>query len=227
MTRPLPAAQRFARMLRRAGATDPILFSPIIRIELTGQGALPAGTLVFTSENGVHAAAAMGALVGRDVIAVGPRTAASARAQGARVTVGSGDVQTLAEMLIAQAGGPFVHLHGAHVTGDLVGNLRAAGLQAAARVIYNQTPHALTEAARNALKSDRPSVLPLFSAKSAEWVAQDLAEQPSKTLMVALSAQVRESWPWSGAALVAERTEIGGMCAAVMQAVSGRTGEGE
>lgn len=225
LTRPLPAAQRFARLLRVRGMTRPILYAPVLEIEHTGRGPLPDGTLVFTSENGVRAGAAMGPLAGRRVICVGARTAAVARGFGAEASALGGNVQALAEALIAGSSGPVTHLHGAEVTGDLATTLRAAGLLAEAREIYRQTPRPLGDAARAALLSDRRTVLPLFSARSAEWVARDLGTRPRATITVALSAQVRESWPWSDAALVARKTDIGGMCDAVLQAVAGRLGE--
>ena len=226
LTRPAPAARRFAGLLRARGVRVPILFSPVMRIERSGRGPLPDGTLIFTSENGVRAALSMGSLAGRTVIAVGARTASVAAACGARATALGGNVTALAEALIARADGPYVHLHGAEVTGNLVGDLRAAGLRATGFAIYRQTPRALTDAARLALTSDIPTILPLLSARSAEWAARDLDTEPRATVAVALSGQVLESWPWSDTALIARSTDITGMCDAVVQAIADRHGEG-
>ena len=218
LTRPLPAARRFGRALRDRGLEAPILFSPILKIVPLPGGALPDGVLIFTSENGVAAAMTLGSLAGRKVIAVGERTAAAARAAGARAEVLGDDMDSLGASLIARGGGPYAHLHGRHVTGNLAARLRAAGIEAEARTIYDQQAQPLTDAARSALMGSGVAVLPLFSARSASLTAADLGQAPRTLRVVALSAKVRDSWPWRAQTLGAEAKNISAMADATVAA---------
>ncbi|SFH06884.1 uroporphyrinogen-III synthase [Palleronia marisminoris] len=218
LTRPLPAARRFARALRQLGMDAPILFSPVLEIVPLGGGPLPDGTLVFTSENGVAAASELGSLAGRTVITVGERTAAAARAAGAEAEVLGGDVAALGDAILARGGGPYVHLHGRHVTGDLAGRLQEAGIAAEGRAIYDQRAKPLTEAARSALMGPEPVVLPLFSARSASLTAAALDDRPVNLHVVALGPKVLDSWPWPMATLGADRTDMSAMADATVAA---------
>lgn len=218
LTRPLPAARRFARALRDRGLEAPILFSPIMEIVPLPGGPLPEGTLVFTSENGVAAADGLGSLTGRTVVTVGDRTAAAARAAGAQAETLGRDVDELRDAIIGRGGGPYVHLHGRHVTGDLAGRLRDAGLAAEARAIYDQRALPLTDAAQAALTGPEPTVLPLFSARSASLTAGALGEWPRHVHVVALSRKVLDSWPWRMATLGAGRTDMSAMADATVAA---------
>ncbi|WP_375263598.1 uroporphyrinogen-III synthase [Palleronia sp.] len=222
LTRPLPAARRFARALRDRGIEAPILFSPVMEIVALPGGPLPEGTLIFTSENGVAAAAGLGSLAGRSVVTVGARTAAAAQAAGARAEALGSDVAELGDALVARGGGPYVHLHGRHVTGDLAGQLRGAGLVAEARAIYDQRALPLTGAARAALLGPQAVVLPLFSARSAKLTADALGERPRDVHVVALSRKVQDSWPWSMETLGAGRTDMSAMADATVAACATR-----
>ncbi len=223
LTRPDSAARRFARAARGAGWRGPVLFAPALRIVPIPGGALPAGTLVFTSENGVAAAAARGSLSGRVVWAVGDRTARVARAAGAVARSVAGDVAALEAALRAEGGGPYLHCRGRHARGDLARRLRAAGLLAEEVVLYDQVAVDLSPAARAALMA-APCVLPLFSARSARIVAGGLPGPPPRTTVLALSAAVAAGWPWGGPVRVAERPDAGTILAELRGLVGGGCG---
>ncbi|SPJ23209.1 uroporphyrinogen-III synthase [Palleronia abyssalis] len=220
LTRPLPAARRTAVASRQRGVGGAILFSPVLRILPRKMVGLPPGTPIFTSENGVRAVADQVDLSGRPVIAVGPRTAAVAASYGALPEITGGQADALATALIARGGGEYVHLHGAHVTGDLVGRLQDAGIAAQAEMVYDQQQLPLTGAARHALLGSIPVILPLYSPRSARIVASDLGEKPVNTRVIALSQQVAQSWPWTDTALVATTTEGPAMLDAIAAAVA-------
>ena len=210
LTRPLPASRRFARSLRAAGMTAPILFSPVLGIEPFPGPGLPEGvTVIFTSENGVHAAALLGPLAGRRAVAVGERTASVARGYGMEAEALGGDAGALAARLTQRGGGPYLHLHGLHVTSDLAGSLRAAGIAAEARAIYDQRALPLTGAARQGIA--KGAIVPLFSPRSAEIVAEGAGRGARNATIVALSAKVLDSWPWKDRALVAKATDAASM----------------
>lgn len=223
LTRPALAAERFARAARAAGWRGAILFSPVLRIAFRPGGALPGGTLVFTSEHGVRAAAARGLLAGRKAWAVGDRTARAARDLGARARSVSGDVAALRAALLAERGGPYIHCRGAHVRGDLVGELRRAGVAASGLVLYEQEAVALTAAARGALEGG-PAVLPLFSARSAALAAAGLTGAPPETTVIAISREVAGRWPWPGPVRIADRPDAAAMLAELGGLVGGERG---
>ncbi len=220
LTRPLPAARRIARALRAAGWPGAILFSPILEIVPLAGVALSAGTLVFTSENGVRAAAGLGVLAGRDAVAVGERTARVARRLGATCLSADGDADDLVALLLRRGGGPYIHIRGCYAAGDLAPRLRAAGLAADEALVYDQRPVPIGAAARAALAAPGPVVLPLFSARSARLVAEDLRTAPVATTVVALSARVAAAWPWEGDIRVAERQDA----ATMVETVAGLVG---
>lgn len=205
MTRAERQSRRFAREVRAAGLTVPILFSPVLEIETVAPMApVPEGVLIFTSENGVRAAAVLNLLrAGAPAVAVGPRTAWAARAAGLDCHTAGGNVGDIAG-LIAREGvpGPFVHLHGCHVTGDLASRLREDGHDATSVTIYDQVPRPLSAAAQAAFER-REVLLPLFSPRSAVLVAEALPRRPACTRVVALSKAVAEAWPWDDPVTVA------------------------
>ncbi len=222
LTRPLPAAHRFARAARAALWTGPILFAPVLEIVPVDGARLPDGMLVFTSENGVQAAAALNSLAGRQAVAVGDHTARVARDLGALCRSAGGTVEDLLALLSGpdMAAERLVHCHGRHVSGDLVERLAAAGIAARGAVLYDQVARPLSEAALRALKGPAPAVLPLFSARSARLVAEAAGPVPASTVAVALSAQIARCWPWEPPALIAAQPKA----AALLDRVRGLVG---
>lgn len=207
LTRPGPAARRVASEVRGIGWPGAILFSPVLKIVPIGGAAPPDGTLVFTSENGVLATALRGPLHGRSAVAVGDRTACAANRMGARCRSAGGDLRDLVAMLCELGGGPYIHCRGRHVAGDLVSPLGAVGIEAKEVEVYDQVPIALTEAAKRALVAPLPTVLPLYSPRSARIAGETIAAAPIATKVVALSEQVAAAWPWSGRVCIAPRPE--------------------
>lgn len=189
--------------------TGPILFSPILEIETVAPAdPVPEGVWIFTSENGVRAAATLGLVqAGAPALAVGERTAQAARAAGLDCRAANGRMSGIVA-LIAREGikGPFVHLHGRHVTGDLASRLRADGHVAASMPIYDQVARPLSDAARAAFAC-RDVLLPLFSPRSAALVVRDLQHRPACTRVVALSEAVAEAWPWDDPVTVASKPD--------------------
>lgn len=194
ITRPLERAQRFADQCEAAfGQPIPTLIAPVVRIvplpppdDLSGHDAV-----IFTSEAGV---AAVADLPGPRVAwAVGPRTAAAARAAGFSVRSGGGTAEYLIKRLRqARPGGALIHLRGAESRGNLAPRLQEAGLSVAEAVVYRQEDCDISEAGRAALAGRRALVLPVFSAKSAQrLLAHDIAAPHT---VVAISPAVADVW---------------------------------
>src|ERR1700738_3415389 len=146
VTRPLPDAERTAAALRRQGHQVDI--AALLRIESIPAAELDRGpwsALVVTSANALRAIEwhpRRAALLELRVFAVGPRTAAAARAAGfLDVIEAGGNVQELTEQIRASAKAqsesrdPLLYLAGQDRSGDPAGDLAADGLLVVTAVV--------------------------------------------------------------------------------------------
>ena len=142
ITRPRVDAEPFARALTGLGheaVIEPLLeigFLPGSPLELSGVQAI-----LLTSANGARAAASRTPVRDIAVVAVGPATAAAARAAGfGKVSESSGDgVDALAAFVRATLrpeDGALVHPTGSVAAGDLAGALSAHGFAVRRETIY-------------------------------------------------------------------------------------------
>ncbi|MBS0384616.1 MAG: uroporphyrinogen-III synthase [Proteobacteria bacterium] len=140
ITRALPDAERTAEALRARGA-EPIV-APLLEIAPyafdTDLGGVQA--LLFTSANGVRAAAQALQERALPLLAVGDATANAARDAGFRdVRSANGDVRALSELAASSLEarkGALLYLSGADVAADLANLLQAAGFRTARRIVY-------------------------------------------------------------------------------------------
>ncbi|WP_305972569.1 MULTISPECIES: uroporphyrinogen-III synthase [unclassified Mameliella] len=189
LTRPRAASERFAARLRQDGLQFRAVISPLFTVEVTGP--LPDVTqakgLIFTSANGVMAWQALGGRTDLPALAVGPATARAAQAAGMQAQDGGGSAEDLVRFIIAQRPpGPLVHLHGAHVRGNIAKRLSTAGIPCRGAAIYDQPPCPLNAEARAALDGQVPVVAPVFSPRTGELLAKECAKAP---LLVAAMSQ--------------------------------------
>ena len=124
ITRTEPGASRTASGVRAMGLEAVV--APLLAPEAV-EADPPAAdeALIFTSPNGVRF---YGGPTDRTAWCVGEATAEAARAAGfADVRTGPGDVEGLIALLHDELDSPAVHWGGAHVRGDLAGDLAALG----------------------------------------------------------------------------------------------------
>ena len=198
ITRPAPAAQRFADQVRaELGCAVPVVISPLMRIEPCGT--LPAldgiTTLIFTSRNGVAAYAR--ASDRRDIACytVGDATATLARSEGLRATSCGGNADHLvARMRADKVQGPCLHIRGQHGVGDIAACLTAAGIATTEAVLYRQEAQPLTEAARALMQREAPVIIPLFSPRSARLMFEEL-DGKAPLFVAAMSQAVAAAIP--------------------------------
>ena len=141
VTRPEPDGERTAAKLRARGCE--VMLAPLLRIENVDAdlgGAWHA--VAVTSINALRAIAdnpALKALLASPAYAVGNRTADAALAQGfENVISADGDVNDLARVMKTHlsAGARVLYLAGDDRSGDLAGDLAAAGVDVTTRVVY-------------------------------------------------------------------------------------------
>lgn len=153
---------------------------------------LGAFCAVFTSANGVRFAPPG---QGRTALCVGRATTLAARQEGWVARCLGENADALIEALLQRPPtGDLVHFSGQHQRGDIVEKLRAAGLNAVRRIVYDQGLLDLSDAAQTVLSGNSKVIVPLFSPRTAAHFAHQV--QPRSGLfLVALSEAVASVLP--------------------------------
>ena len=194
LTRPEPSSRRMAAILSaRFGDGIDLCLSPLMDIVLDAR--LPdldgIRTLIFTSANGVAAYVAAQGPKTLPCYTVGDATAHAAQEAGLRATSAGGDAEALIARIIAdKAPGPMLHLHGAHTRGDIAQRLSALGFPVSQAIVYQQNAQPLSDQATSLLQGTRPVILPLFSPRSATFLANATIIAP--VYVVAISRNVAD-----------------------------------
>jgi uroporphyrinogen-III synthase len=203
VTRPEPDGERTAAALRARGCE--VMRSPLLRLEPVAAD-LGAGwdALTLTSANAARALAGhlrLTSLRTLPLYAVGSRSAEAARAQGfTHVTSADGNADDLVRLMTAQLrpGARVLYLAGEDRSGDLAGDLAAAGIEVQLRVVYRAVAVAEFPAeVRAALAAGRLDGVFHFSRRTAAaYVAcaaqAELLEQALAPVQYCLSHQVAE-----------------------------------
>jgi len=226
LTRPAAQSARFLAQCEEAfGAPVDAVIAPMIEIVPRGAPVdlSPFAGVIFTSENAVTALGRNAGAEGMRAWCVGRRTANAAAQSGFDALSAEGAAEDLIALVLRQRpAGALLHLCGAHVAADVAGRLSECGVPTEARVIYDQVPQLLPEAARRLLEgSGRRVVLPLFSPRSARLLRREVPEPSMCVRPLALSAQVAAAWgpvPDSGrSAPVAARPTAADLLALVLE----------
>jgi uroporphyrinogen-III synthase len=175
VTRPDDEAQRTAAALRALGH-EPVI-APVLHIVAQPDADLGAGPwdgVLMTSGNAARAIAhhpRRDELKGLPLFAVGPQTAAAARAGGfSDVTASEGDSVALMRLVRERCKNPasLLYLAGNDVARDLAGELRACGLGVAVVVVYHAiAATALADDIRGALRNGTIDGAVHYSRRSA------------------------------------------------------------
>jgi uroporphyrinogen-III synthase len=175
LTRPRAASERFAAQVKEMLRPVEILISPLLEINFTHIPDVPtAGTVVFTSRNGVEAWERAKYSANQRCFCVGHATGEAARALGFDPHVSGGTVKQMVQDIIAAAPeGEILHIHGRHTRGDLVGQLAAKNLNARGIVVYEQRLLQLSDDAKTLLQGGARVIVPLFSPRSAAQFAKE------------------------------------------------------
>jgi uroporphyrinogen-III synthase len=185
-----PAAQSRALADGFAAAAR-VVISPVMKISGTGAAVdlTPYTGVILTSAN---AGPFLPDLGGVRAFCVGDRTARVAEGAGAEI----GLVARNADGLVARIAGPgpLIHLRGQHARGQIAERMNSAGIETHEAVVYRQEAVPLTAEAVAAIESDAPVVLPLYSPRSAQLVAQGVKRVGSHVRVIAMSGAVAEAW---------------------------------
>jgi uroporphyrinogen-III synthase len=217
LTRPLAQSRAFAARFDRLDC----VISPLLQIVpiLPDLTAREYAGLIFTSVNGVLAAAELLQLTGRKAWCVGTRTAGAARAAGMEAQSAAGAAEDLVALIRAQAAGPLLHLRGEHSQGDVAAQLSSAGLETDEAIIYQQKALLLTAAARATLAGQRKVILPIFSARTARILSERVGTIHAPVQVIAISDTVARAWARPGV-IVAATPDAGAVERAIRSQLS-------
>jgi uroporphyrinogen-III synthase len=198
LTRPEAQSQEFAKALvTRFGARVRPVIAPLMAVEYLSPP-LPEGAfsgVIFTSANGIDAAARVGAELPVRAWCVGQGTAALARSAGFVASSADGNADALVSAILANPPpGRLLHLCGEETRGDVAERLNSAGIETESTVLYRMRPQALTAEATELLQGTGIVIVPLFSPRSATLL--NLALPPGRSLrlqLVAMSAAIKDA----------------------------------
>lgn len=173
LTRPEPASSQVLSLIRQAVPDVHAIISPAFEIvTLAAELPLNLMQIVLTSATGAAQAARLGVAAGTKAWCVGDKTAAAARSAGFDAVSAGRDAQSLIEMIRTDPEAESLcHIRGVHSRGDVAQHLTALGKACSEVIAYDQRPCPLTRDALQALTSQTPVVLPLFSPRTADLIA--------------------------------------------------------
>lgn len=198
VTRPKAEGEAFAALLvTRCGQRVRPVVTPLLAPRFLN-AKVPArdyAAVIFTSAQAVAGARRLGIALPHLAWCVGRKTAEVAVTQGFMAKSGNGDVEALAEAIIADPpNGRILYLRGVDTRGNLLEKLNSFGIYTDAVSVYAQDPQPLSGAALSILRSPVPVVVPLFSPRTASLFAAALPADPQAGLHIAaMSAAVAEA----------------------------------
>jgi uroporphyrinogen-III synthase len=203
MTRPADQGRRFAdRLVELAGDRIRLVHSPLLAPRFFSPVLPDLGfvAVIFTSQTAVTAVAQhvlRDKILPRLAFCVGDQTANAARVAGfdAISAHGDGD-QLVAEIKRCGMRGPFLHLRGHDVRGEIAKRLCSAGIETHDAVVYVQEAQPLVPAAEAVFADDTPVIIPLFSPRTAQILVQQMSKITirSPVFTVSISQAVSAEW---------------------------------
>ena len=219
MTRPTAQSENFAsELVARWGQPLRIIYAPLIEIVLQESAFAHADAVIFTSANGVSAAAQFELPKGLPAWCVGSRTAEVAGLAGFASIEGPGTADGLVGRIIdAKPIGSLAHIRGTHARGEVSARLNAAGIPCADVVAYDQRELAFTKEAQDALAGEDPVIFPLFSPRTAAILTKQ-GPFAAPVAVVAMSEAVQDALDpvYAMRAVVAQKPDAAAMIEATL-----------
>ena len=219
--------RRFAAELAAQwGGPLRVIHAPLIEIAPIKADCEAPDAVIFTSANGVAAAASLHLPKEVQAWCVGPKTAELAQAAGFVPTVGPGDAEGLvSDIIAAKPLGRLAHIRGRHARGEISARLNTAGISCMDVVAYDQIEQPLTTEAKKALAGADPVFLPLFSPRTATILnKQGPFAAPVHVIALSEAVKAAVSAEVANRVTLAERPDGQAMLAAVLAALQAQVG---
>ena len=193
LTRPEAQSRRFARGLHDTR----VEISPILEVRYLDLQVDPGkyDHLIFTSENGLRAAASATDLRGMQGYAVGKRTAEVGAELGLDLRAANGNADDLVSLIMRdRPKGRLLHLHGVNSRGEVAKRLKEAGIETVSSVVYDQIEMPLSKKALALLGTDGTVVLPVFSPRTAGLLGRMCRDARARLVLIGMSQAVLDGW---------------------------------
>lgn len=190
LTRPQSASEQFADAVYAHARFAQIVISPLIEIVAVKAPMqdCSATTFLFTSQHGALAAARRSEPAGRRAFCVGSRTTAVAQSLGYLAHEGGVDAEGLVTTLLNERpDGSLLHARGRHTRVNVTQRLASAQLDAREVVVYDQIARPLNAEAQALLAAPGLVMVPVFSPRSAELLAEEARHAVCRLRVAAIS----------------------------------------
>lgn len=225
ISRPEAQSREFAQMLDQDIAR---VISPVVKIKCFDVDVQPNrySGFLFSSQNGVMAAANLADLRGRKAYAVGDRTAAAAADIGMIVTSAGGTADDLVDLVKREnPAGPLLFLRGVISRGSISERLNGAGIETDSVTCYDQVPQLISSGAGDVLRGEAPVVIPLFSPRASDLMGKEVLRIGASAPigLVCMSDAVRLCWsgPKPANCLVVQAPNVDAMLDGTLRQVRG------
>ncbi|MEM5477958.1 uroporphyrinogen-III synthase [Pacificibacter sp. AS14] len=151
--------------------------------------------IILTSKHAAYSAATMAPMT--PVLCVGDATAQVARATGLKAVSAAGNAKDLIKLVQASGVSRVLYLRGAHVQADMEFELNMAGIDSKSLVVYRQEPCQFSLEVQQSLLTATDLLVPVYSARSARIVSENLRGFVGKITLVAISQVAANGWSGS------------------------------
>jgi len=194
ISRPMEDAKALKRALLLMNPSTKIILAPALAIVPVAYELKTDvfDAIILTSKHAVPAAAKITAMA--PVLCVGDRTAQTARSLGLRAVSAAGNAKDLIELVQASGASKVLYLRGAHVQADMESELSLAGIETKSVIVYRQDPCEFSHDVQQSLLAATELLVPVYSARSARIVSQNLSGFAGQITLVAISKAAANGW---------------------------------
>lgn len=194
ISRPMTDAEALKQAVLSMDSEAQVVLAPAIEIVPMAYDVLDErfDALILTSK---HAAAAAAAIApDARVFCVGDTTAQAAVDLGLKTTSAAGNAQTLIDLVRKSEVSKALYLRGAHVHTDLETELNSAGIETKSTIVYRQSDCVFSPQILHDIAQAPTLLVPVYSARSAKIVSQNLAGFAGQITLVAISEHAVTGW---------------------------------
>lgn len=147
---------------------------------------------ILTSKHGVPAA--VKSAVADVALCVGDATAEAATQVGLQAISAGGTSRDLVTLAQQSGFSKLLYLRGEHIHGDLEKDLNLAGLEVESSIVYRQEACAFSPEVQYELAQLKMICVPVYSARSARIISQNLRSFEGEIIVVAISKVAASGW---------------------------------
>jgi uroporphyrinogen-III synthase len=150
-------------------------------------------------------------------ICVGRSTAQRAEELGLHAISTDGTSEEILSLIKTMRVGRVLHLRGQHSRGNIAERLADFGIQAFQQISYEQHAQPFTPQVTHKLQEIPKLLIPIYSPRTSQIIAQNLAEYMGALTMIAISTEAADAWTGSkpDRVIIAQKPNATAMFAAI------------